>query len=154
MKDLLTGDNSAAEVCKVNINNITSEMGGKVELKVKFSDNEINLKLHQKFDDIKVTLGDDDKKVIKESENSTIQCIVKGGYPTPKVKFMLMKDNVTVVEGSESRFNNISTDDSITFTSSFTPSRADQGHFVCCHAEQIDDKMSRILYKNEKVKLH
>ena len=155
MKDLITGDNSAAEVCKVNINNITSEMEGKVELEVKFVDNEINFKLHKKFDDIKVTLGDDDKNVIKESENSTVQCIVNNGYPTPKVKFMLMKDNVTVVEGSESRFNNISTDDSNTFTSSFTPSKADQGLFVCCHAEQIDVNMNdRSLYKDEKVKLH
>jgi len=151
MKGLITGDNSAAEVCKVNINNITSEMEGKVELEVKFVDNEINFKLHKKFDDIKVTLGDDDKKGIKESESTTVQCIVNNGYPAPKVKFMLMKDNVTVVNGSESRFN-VNTDDSITFTSLFTPSRTDQGLFVCCHAEQIDVNMNnRNLYKDEKM---
>ena len=150
------GDNSAeSEYCKVNITKVNKDVEGKVELQVFSSKNEFNLKLHKKFDDIEVTLGDDNQKLLKESENTTIHCIVKGGFPTPKLTFMLMENNDTVVNNSESRFVNITTtptDDSITLSSSFTPSKTDQGLYVCCHAEQSDEKMDRSLYKENKVK--
>jgi len=154
MKDVLSGENSA-EFCKVTIKNVTQEMEANFKLKVKFSQNEINLKLHKKFDDdIKVTLGDESEKVTKENIKSSVHCAVKGGFPTPKVIFMLMKDNNTVVNDSESRFDTItnsSKDDIITFTSSFTPSKDDQGLFVCCHAEQFDNIINSSLYKKNEM---
>ena len=119
----------------------------KREVKLFKAVDHIDVNLHVTDEDFS-----DNQVNVKSTEKVSVTCVVTGGYPKPKVSFVLINGD-DEIDGDFSEVEEVLKEDSedSTFSASLTPTTENQGYFIGCKLEQFDHEDKSLAKEVEKV---